>query len=321
MPDATISVDIALTTAPTAAPAWTSVTAYAESFSLRRGRQGPLETAGAGTATLRLANGDRRFDPRHTTGPYYGTLKPMRRLRIRATWSGITYDLFHGYVSGWPQSRESYGIQVVTLSCADAFKVLQLAEVNGAFVLQRSDERIAAVLGASGWVTGQGWMLGDTTYGVLGTTTRLGPVGDRALDQGRSQVQAVTLADTQALSHIQAVEQSENGFFFVGKDGAAMFHNRHRRLVAGSGASSATFGDSLTPGSGELPYVSATLDYDDQQIYNDVRVTTIGGVEQVATDSASQLDYFKRSYSRSVLVPTDAEALSVATYLKSQFKD
>ncbi|HXI19100.1 MAG TPA: hypothetical protein VNM48_22265, partial [Chloroflexota bacterium] len=69
---ATISVDIALTTAPTAAPAWTSVTDYVEAFSLRRGRQGPLETAGAGSATLRLTNGDRRFDPRHTTGPYYG---------------------------------------------------------------------------------------------------------------------------------------------------------------------------------------------------------------------------------------------------------
>jgi len=102
---ATISVDIALATKPTEAPVWTSVTAYVESVSLRRGRQGPLETAGAGSATVRLSNGDRRFDPRYTTGPYFGNLKPMRRLRIRAAHGGqvdgydtaITADAPAGY--------------------------------------------------------------------------------------------------------------------------------------------------------------------------------------------------------------------------------
>ncbi len=316
-------VELALFTKPTEAPIWLDVSDYCESLSFRRGRQSPLESTGAGTGTLRLSNTDRRFDPRHTTGPYYGNLKPMRRGRVRVTHAGVTHDLINFYVNGWPQTREHHGRQYVEVGFADAFKVLALAKLNASLPLQSSDARIAAVLSLIAWTTGQAGVLGDATYGVLGSTLILGPVGDRALDAGQSSVQAVDVSNTTALSHVQDVERSEGGLLFHGKGGAITFHSRNHRLSASSASASlATFGDNLSAGSGELPYVAiGALEYDDQQIYNDVRVTTTDGVEQVATDGAGQLEYFPRTYSQSVLVPTDAEALSIATYILGRYKE
>ncbi len=315
-------VELALLTKPTEAPIWLDVSDYCESLSFRRGRQSPLESTGAGTGTLRLSNRDRRFDPRHTGSPYYGNLRPMRRGRVRVTHAGVTHDLINFYVNGWPQTRESSsGLQYVDIGFADAFKVLALAKLNASLPLQSSDARIAAVLSLIAWTTGQAGVLGDATYGVLGSTLILGPVGDRALDAGQSDVQAVDLTNTTALSHVQDVERSEGGLLFHGKGGAITFHSRNHRLSASSASASlATFGDDL--GAGELPYVAiGALEYDDATIYNDVHVTTTGGVEQVAADSASQLDYFPRTYSQSVLVPTDAEALSVASYILGRYRE
>lgn len=311
-------VEIAFATAPTVAPTWTDVSAYVESFSLRRGRQSPLESAGAGTATVRLDNGDRRFDPQGG-GPYAGNLKPMRRIRISAAWKGELYPLFTGYVDGFPQRRENYGHQFVDVSCSDAYKPLALAAVNGTFPQQRTDERIGAILTAINFTTGQAWLTEHATYGLLGSTTFAGPVGDRALDEGDSEVQATTLENTTALAHVQAVEQSERGFLFAARDGAITLHNRERRLLGAAATPGVILGDD--PAGGELPYVEATFDYSDQELANDVRVTREGGTEQVAADGTSQTDYFPRTISRSVLVPTDSEALTIAEYLISQYKE
>jgi hypothetical protein len=313
--------EIAFTTPPTAAPSWTDVTPSVEAFSLRRGRQSPLESAGMGTATLRLANQDRRFDPTNAAGPYYGLLMSTRRLRIRADWNGTTYDLGHFYIDSWPLRRENYGHQYVDVTASDAFKVWNLPKLSASYAQQRSDQRIAAILTALNWTTGQGWVLGDATLGVLGASTVLGPVGDRALDQGVATVQAATLDRTAPLSHLQAVERTEFGFFFVGKNGAATFHNRNRRLLAGSTGIQATFGDSqaaIAAGS-ELPYADLESAYDDAELWNDVRVTRSGGTPQMATDATSQADHFPRALDWDTLAITDSEANVLAGYLRNRY--
>lgn len=310
-------IEMALATRPTEPPTWTDVSAFVEGFSLRRGRQSPFEAVGAGAGTLVLNNADRRFDPTHAAGPYSGTLKSMRRARIRAVWNGAAYDLFTGFVEAWPLRRVDYGHQFVEVPLIDAFGVFALFKVTATRPQERTDERIDAVLSAMNWQTGQAWRLDDAVYGVLGSTTALAPTGDRALDQGQVSVQAATLTRTDALGHLSAVVRTEFGVFFMNKAGAATFYNRTRRLLAGSSGSLATFGDA--PQAGELPYADVRLDYDATELWNDINVTREGGVTQNAADADSQLDYYPRSLEWATLGIDDSDSVTLAGYLKNQY--
>jgi hypothetical protein len=78
-----------------------------------------------GSATVTLSNRDRRFDPFNTTGPYYGNLLPRRQIRIRATHASTTYDVFRGFIAGWPPEWTDAGTDsTVTLFCFDALQLL-----------------------------------------------------------------------------------------------------------------------------------------------------------------------------------------------------
>lgn len=58
-----LQVQIAFSTDPGAAPNYVDVTPFERGFSIRRGRGFELDTVQAGTATIKLDNSDRRFDP------------------------------------------------------------------------------------------------------------------------------------------------------------------------------------------------------------------------------------------------------------------
>lgn len=311
--------EIALTTKPTETPVWVDVSAYVTGWAFTRGRQFELDAVSSGSYSAVLRDDDRRFDPSYTSGPYYGNLKRMRRIRQRASYGGATYELYHGYIRSWTPFRDGDGQQYTAIAADDGLRVLGLSELNTAFSQERSDQRVAEVLSAVSWRTGTAWILGDPTYSVLSTTTILGPVGDRALDQGQATVQAVTLSETNALAHLQDVERSELGLLFASKQGGITFHNRDRRLLAGSQGSLATFGDDEA--GGELPYAAVVIEYDDQHLWNAARVTRTGGTAQTASDSTSVDNHFLRLLSEDVLVPTDAEASQIASYLVRRYKD
>src|SRR6185503_6046467 len=115
-------VEFAPTSSPLAtSPTWVDITSYVQSLDIDRGFGDELDTvADAGTAVLLLDGSNRRFDPTYAAGPYFGNLKPGKQIRIRATWSGTTYDLFRGHVEGWPQGyilgTEYVGVE---LRCVD----------------------------------------------------------------------------------------------------------------------------------------------------------------------------------------------------------
>lgn len=126
-----IVVRVAFSTNPGSPPGWDDISAYVRRISTRRGRTSELETYQAGTASIELENSDRRFDPTYTAGPYYPNVLPMRRINIQATYGGITYDIFTGYVDGWPQSYEKPNFSTVEVTATDAFKFLANARVPG----------------------------------------------------------------------------------------------------------------------------------------------------------------------------------------------
>lgn len=126
MPYPTPVIEIAFDDGPyVVSPTWTDVTSYVREFSTSRGVPDDWTFQADGSATVTLSNRDRRFDPFNTSGPYYGKLLPRRQIRIRATSGGTTYDVFRGFIAGWPPEWTDAGYDsTVTLSCFDALQLL-----------------------------------------------------------------------------------------------------------------------------------------------------------------------------------------------------
>lgn len=126
MPYPTPIVEIAFDDGPyVVSPTWTDVTSYVREFGTSRGVPDDWTLQADGSATVTLSNRDRRFDPFNTSGPYYGKLLPRRQIRIRATSGGTTYDVFRGFIAGWPPEWTDAGYDsTVTLSCFDALQLL-----------------------------------------------------------------------------------------------------------------------------------------------------------------------------------------------------
>ena len=89
-PNAYVEIDFSNTQGPyfansQATRIWTDVTSYARNINITRGRTDETSNFESGNASITLDNRDRRFDPFHATGPYYGKLKPRQAIRVRAT--------------------------------------------------------------------------------------------------------------------------------------------------------------------------------------------------------------------------------------------
>jgi hypothetical protein len=132
VPIPTPIVEIAFDDSPyTNTVSWTDVTTYVRSIETSRGRTDDFADFDTGTANVVLSNNSRLFDPFYTAGTYYGKLLPRRQIRIRATSGATTYDIFRGFVSGWPVTYTNSGKDsTVTLQCFDALGLLASEQVS-----------------------------------------------------------------------------------------------------------------------------------------------------------------------------------------------
>lgn len=109
---------------------WTDVSSYVRAVTTSRGRSSELDSFQTGSASITLSNADRRFDPEYSSGPYYGTLTPLRPVRIRAQYgAGATTNLFFGWIEQWPQTYVNPTDAVVTVTASDSFKILNLLKL------------------------------------------------------------------------------------------------------------------------------------------------------------------------------------------------
>ena len=117
-----ITVEIAFDSNPLdSSQTWTDVSQYLRSFETTRGRLTNLDAFQAGTATVTLDNRDNRFSPNQSTYYYDATnsrtkIQPLKRLRIRAEYNAVTYDLFHGFVESFPVQYAGQGYDASTKS-------------------------------------------------------------------------------------------------------------------------------------------------------------------------------------------------------------
>lgn len=152
----TLTVEVAFGNGPLdASPSWTDITSRVRQMDTNSGRQSDLDQYRAGTCTLTLDNRDRNLDPTYTAGPFFGNLKPMRPLRIRATHNAITYDVWYGFIDGWPQDYEPPRDAWVTVEATDAFELLArtpMATSAFAAIVQRDDPALFWQFGELGRV-------------------------------------------------------------------------------------------------------------------------------------------------------------------------
>lgn len=122
---ATVAVELGFGSPPgSTSPTWTDVSDRVlldvGDLEIVPGRSPESDALAPRSLRFTLDNRDDRFNPRNTSGPYYGNLKPRVPVRVRVNYAGVTRTLFRGFVDGgWPQdllARQEY----VTVSALDA---------------------------------------------------------------------------------------------------------------------------------------------------------------------------------------------------------
>jgi len=288
---------------------WTEITDYLRSWSFRIGATNgddPTLRYDAGTCSIVLNDGDRRFDPDNLAGPYVVAgqtlLTPMVRVRIVGTWAGIDYPLYYGLADDWKTDYDGPFWSTCTLTATDAFKVFQAESrtaVGAVGAGEDSGARITRILDVYGW-----------------------PSTDRDISTGDTTLQATTL-DGGMLGEMQVVQDSEQGSLYMDRQGWVVFRNRRFVLTDSRATTSqALFGDDPAGYliSGELPYADLTTTTPDETLVNSVDATAVGGTLQHVEDSASTGRYLRKTHTRDdLLVQSDAIALQWAQWVLYQF--
>lgn len=266
---------------------------------IRRGRSRIASKFEAGTADVVLYDQNGDWNPMNPAGAYYPNLVPLRQIIIYATYLGVDYYLFSGFITnydtGFRQGNED--LSTVNLKCVDGFKLLagsSISTVTGAPAGQLSGARVNAILDAIEW-----------------------PVSLRNVDTGQSTLQADPGGSRTALDALNVVSDSEFGGLFVDSEGMVRFVSRDN-LIAEPATAAYAFSDDGTG----ISYTNAVVAFDDTNLVNSVTVTRSGGTAQNASDQASIDKYFLHSGTRSgILVQTDTEALNQAKGILATRKD
>lgn len=155
---------------------------------------------------------------------------------------------------------------------------------------------------------------GDTTGARLGRLLDAvdWPSADRAIDAGRSTLQAASFGNGKMLDHMQRVAETEWGRLFMAPDNKVTFHERHTPLKPPYTTSQGTFSDA--PTGAELGYEEAAEPvFSVELIKNEARVSSQGQSTAYAADQVSIDEYGLWSFNRSGLLGNDANEMASAT--------
>ena len=259
LPDVTLTINFSGST-------WTDISAYIRSIDTDRPSSDETGRFSPGTATIVLDNRDGRFTPANLSGPYVAAgvsqVLPEIGVRLTATWSSVTYNLFCGIVEDWQDEYSEAGLDAVTvLTVVD--RLALVAAWNGSAVAAVGDgdssgTRVGRILDAAGF-----------------------SASFRSLETGDEMLQATTL-DGNGLDLLHQVVDSEGGAVWyepqaVGLDGGVRFIGRSSRVtLAAHNTAQTTFSNAAVRF--RDPLVSSAR----ERIVRAAGFTAEGGVEQVA---------------------------------------
>jgi hypothetical protein len=284
----------------TAAADVVDITAFVTQCYIRRAFNRSSDSFIGGSAKIVFVDQTGTFNPANTSSPLYGKIKPMRKIRMTASFNSINYNLGSFYVQEWNyKSPSGFDPAYVTLNCVDGFQLLNLTTlttVSGGTAGQTTAQRVTSLLDAGEWPA----FMRDIS--TTATTT----------------VQADSGNSRSLLAALQEIEQTETGALYVDQRGFVKFMSR-TDIITASGSTLTKFSD--VNGSGDITYQNVEFDISDFQMINKVTVTPAGLSGQTASDLASIDDYFQHSRVRSGLMQTEADALSQAQMIIASRKE
>lgn len=148
--------------------------------------------------------------------------------------------------------------------------------------------------------------------------TWIGWTGPAAIDTGMtaSMGPATDLTGATALDALNNIALTENGNFFVDRNGTLTFKARNSRYAQTTPVY--TFGENTA--GGEWPFEYLHLEDDPSHIVNSAQVTQYQGPTVTANDAASRLKNFPRTYQRTINTTSLPECSDAAAYLLAQNK-
>lgn len=257
---------------------------YVEEFTTVRGRADDLSAMQAGTAEVVIRDPGARYNRENTGSPLYGFLDAMVPLRISGTYQGATNAMYYGFIDRIDWSPVAGRGGRATISCVDFFT----------WLAQRKP-----VIAPTGPTT-TGAVLGLLLDDVRWTDPSL-----RNLATG-DQLTGFSADGTKtSLAIAEELLISERGAFYIAKNGAPTYRDRHYALTQ---APVAAVTDKMT---------QLSTGTDRALVKNQLTVTALpGGVPQVASDSASQDKYgFYDDTIGSAYLRDDNQALALAQWL------
>ena len=275
---------------------YTDVTSDVQSVSINRGRSRDTDSFFAGSCSVRLLNNARKYENTNTSSPYYPGIEPMIAIRVDATTDGgSSYkDLFVGFVTDINLTYPDQSNSFADFIASDAFmKLANTSLINASFSSTDSGTLVGNILDNA-----------NVKFGA-----------ERDIETGISTMQSLSGISENTLSVLQNIERSENGLLFMSKDGKLTFKSRHTTFPS---TPDATFSDDGS----DIPYLRVDYINDDNEIFNTVSLTRIGGTTQTVEDVGSQGKYLIRTLSRSGLYnDSDSEVNDAANFLLGKFKD
>jgi hypothetical protein len=256
-----------------------------------RGRNVLADQFQTGTLSLRIVDQNADFNPQNPASPYYELLTPMKKVQITATYLGVTYPIFSGFITSYLTTYPKEDVNAVTyttITAVDAYRLAQNAQVTtvaGATAGDLSGTRVNQILDEIDW-----------------------PNSMRDVDAGLTTLQNNPDTNRTSLSALQVVADSEYGAIYVDASGSFVFQDRN--VTVGSiGGTPTKFSDDGTG----IRYKNVSWVLNDYLIFNSVNITRSGGTTQTAINQSSIDKYFLHSYTLTdLLMQTDAVALDYA---------
>ena len=274
------------------------VSEYCRDVSISRGRSDQLANFNAGTAQFRLINNDRRFDPINEASPYYDATKgrsgvtPRRKVSVfldgEAVYVGRITDIDVNY---------DFNLSEAVISASDDFVLLANTTTGDSFTPPQE-------------------LSGARLERILDLLSVAYPLASRNISTGVATLGNYSIdANTNALTYLQKITDSEQGYLFISKDGLLTFTDR---LAASFASPSAFFSDDGT----DIPYSTLEVLYGQEFLYNRVSTQTEGGTPQNVDDAPSQTEFGISTLALSdLLLADDTAALTLANTLLDRYKE
>lgn len=280
----------------------------AVSVSAVRGRTDETEPFQTGRATIVLRNLDGEFDPAgnelslrddvnlYVGGGVYGTWSEQvgtwSELDPSIVWLGP--QVFSGFVEDVTLGYTLEGDAEVQVSCVDGLALLANQQiVDEAVGVEDSGARLNAVLANPGvsWPSSTG------------------------IATGISELAAGT-ATGNALQYMRQVEESEQGYLFVGRDGTLTFLNRHTTL------NNPIAGTQFSDDGGGIPYEAVERFSGARSLFNKVTGQLEDGTSDTADNLVSQAQFSIRTLDLGEVLLNSPEVLGdFVDYLLAQFDE